>query len=174
MSDGFHCTNYNRESQSFLLKRVSRLGKMISSFLIHNTQETDPEVFWRVEMKHVPDVLRCPCAESVKYMIVSLFWTLHANPRLLQQIVRDKTAHNCILKTRWTRLVTTWSLPHSCLQTKTKFTFSLKWISTNFPNRLLLLFLTVFAFPKASSKGLAAWNRHIPNIVFALYAKIKH
>lgn len=124
-------------------------------------------------MKHVPDVLRCPCTESVKYMIVSLFWTLHANPRLLQQIVRDKTAHNGILKTRWTRLFSTWSLPHSCLRSKTNFTFSLKWISTNFPNRLLLLFLTVFAFPKASSKGLAARNRHIPNVVFASYAKIK-
>lgn len=37
-----------------------------------------------------------------------------------------------------------------------KFTFSLKWISTNFPKRLLLLFRTVFAFPKASSNGFAA------------------
>ena len=34
-------------------------------------------------------------------------------------------------------------------------TLGSKWISTNFPNRLLLLFLTVLAFPKASSKGLA-------------------
>lgn len=34
-------------------------------------------------------------------------------------------------------------------------TFLSKWISTNFPNRLLLLFRTVFAFPKASSKGFA-------------------
>lgn len=35
-------------------------------------------------------------------------------------------------------------------------TFSLKWISTNFPKRLLLLLRTVLAFPKASSKGFAA------------------
>lgn len=34
-------------------------------------------------------------------------------------------------------------------------TFSLKCISTNFPNRLLLLLRTVFAFPKASKRGLA-------------------
>lgn len=34
-------------------------------------------------------------------------------------------------------------------------TFTLKWISTNFPKRLLLLFRTVFAFPKASSSGFA-------------------
>lgn len=34
-------------------------------------------------------------------------------------------------------------------------TFSLKCISTNFPNRLLLLLRTVFAFPKASKSGLA-------------------
>lgn len=34
-------------------------------------------------------------------------------------------------------------------------TFSLKCISTNLPKRLLLLFLTVFAFPKASRRGLA-------------------
>jgi len=100
LSGGFYCTNYNRDSQSFQLNQVSRLGKMISRFLIHNTKETDSEVFRRVEMKPVSDVLRCPCAESVKYMIVSLFWTLHANPRLLQQIVRDKTTYNCILETR--------------------------------------------------------------------------
>lgn len=112
---GFYCTNYNRESRSFQLNQVSRLGKMISSFLIHNSKETDPELFRRVEMKPVPDVFRCPCAESVKYMIISLFRTLHANPRLLQQIVRDKTAHNCILKTRWTQLVTTWSLTEETL-----------------------------------------------------------
>ena len=31
-----------------------------------------------------------------------------------------------------------------------------KWISTNLPKRLLLLFLTVLALPKASSRGLAA------------------
>ena len=31
----------------------------------------------------------------------------------------------------------------------------LKWISTNFPKRLLLLLRTVFALPKASSRGLA-------------------
>ena len=35
-------------------------------------------------------------------------------------------------------------------------TFSLKWISTNFPKRLLLLFRTVLAFPKASNRGFAA------------------
>ena len=36
-----------------------------------------------------------------------------------------------------------------------RLTFSLKCISTNLPKRLLLLFLTVFAFPKASRRGLA-------------------
>ena len=35
-------------------------------------------------------------------------------------------------------------------------TFSLKWTSTYFPNRLLLMFLMVFAFPNDSSKGFAA------------------
>lgn len=38
-------------------------------------------------------------------------------------------------------------------------TFSLKWISTNLPKRLLLLLRTVLAFPKASSRGLAEWGR---------------
>lgn len=35
-----------------------------------------------------------------------------------------------------------------------------KWISTNLPNRLLLLFLTVLAFPKASSKGFAGEKKN--------------
>lgn len=39
-------------------------------------------------------------------------------------------------------------------------TFSLKWISTNFPKRLLLLFRTVLAFPKASSRGFAEIHKH--------------
>ena len=34
-------------------------------------------------------------------------------------------------------------------------TLSLKWISTNFPNLLLLLFLIVFALPNDSRRGLA-------------------
>lgn len=45
-------------------------------------------------------------------------------------------------------------------------TFSLKWISTNFPKRLLLLFLTVFAFPKASSKGLAVETEYVKAWMF--------
>lgn len=40
-------------------------------------------------------------------------------------------------------------------------TFSLKWISTNFPKRLLLLFRTVLAFPKASSRGFAAREKEV-------------
>ncbi len=38
-------------------------------------------------------------------------------------------------------------------------TLSLKWISTNFPKRLLLLFLIVLALPKDSSRGLAEGGR---------------
>ena len=38
-------------------------------------------------------------------------------------------------------------------------TFSLKCISTNLPNRLLLLLRTVLALPKASSRGLASTIR---------------
>lgn len=55
-------------------------------------------------------------------------------------------------------------LLESCYCNTEHWTFSLKWISTNFPKRLLLLFRTVFAFPKASSNGFAAgletWNAH--------------
>ena len=36
-----------------------------------------------------------------------------------------------------------------------QLTLSLKWISTNFPNLLLLLFLIVLALPNDSSSGLA-------------------
>ena len=36
--------------------------------------------------------------------------------------------------------------------------FGVKWISINFPKRLLLLLRVVFAFPNASSKGLAAYR----------------
>lgn len=43
----------------------------------------------------------------------------------------------------------------SNISSQNTLTFSLKCISTNFPNLLLLLLRTVFAFPKASKSGLA-------------------
>lgn len=47
----------------------------------------------------------------------------------------------------------------------TNDTFSLKWISTNFPKRLLLLLRTVFAFPNASKSGLANKDKIDKNVL---------
>lgn len=48
-------------------------------------------------MQFLLDVLRCPSTQPVEDVVVSLVVTLHANPRLLQQVMGDKSTHNCIL-----------------------------------------------------------------------------
>ena len=52
-------------------------------------------------------------------------------------------------------------------------TLSLKWISTNFPNLLLLLFLIVLALPNDSRRGFAKIKIIYYNIVIYNYIDIQ-
>lgn len=118
-----------------------------------------PEGVGGAQVELLPDFLRRSGTQTVEDVVVPLLWTLPADPRLLQQVMRHEAAHNGVLpgdgKLGYTPKI---SDPADVDSHETIIinTFSLKWISTNFPKRLLLLFRTVFAFPNASSKGLAA------------------
>lgn len=92
--------------------------------------------------------------QPVEDVVVPLVVALHANPGLLQQVVRDEPAHHRVLRTG-VAVSEARTARSETFRFSARVTFSLKWISTNFPKRLLLLFLTVFAFPKASRRGLA-------------------
>lgn len=58
---------------------------------------TDPEAVWRVQVQFFLQVLGRPGAQPVEDVVVPLVVALHANPRLLQQVMGDEPAHHCIL-----------------------------------------------------------------------------
>ena len=57
-------------------------------------------------------------------------------------------------------------LLHICL-----ITLPSKWISTNFPKRLLLLFLTVLAFPNASNNGFAEGDKQTYYLIISIWCQ---
>lgn len=76
--------------------------------------------------------------------------------RILPQLHSGNTREKPGCKSRF---MDSWSTQIVGQRQYSSITFWLKWISTNFPKRLLLLFRTVFAFPNASRRGLAE-NRY--------------
>lgn len=56
-----------------------------------------PEAVWRVQVQFLLQVFRRTGAQPVEDVVVPLVTALHANPRLLQQIVGDEAADNCVL-----------------------------------------------------------------------------
>lgn len=62
-----------------------------------------PERVRRAEVELLPDVFGRSGTQSVEDVIVSLLWTLPADPRLLQQVVRHEAAHHGILTSHKTK-----------------------------------------------------------------------
>lgn len=60
---------------------------------------TDPEAVRRVQMQLLLQLLRRSGAQPVEDVVVSLILALHANPGLLQQVVGDEPAYDCVLRT---------------------------------------------------------------------------
>lgn len=58
---------------------------------------THPEAVWRVQVQFLLQVFRRAGAQPVEDVVVPLVTALHANPRLLQQVMGDKAADNCVL-----------------------------------------------------------------------------
>lgn len=113
-----------------------------------------PEGVGGAQVELLADLLGRSGAQAVEDVVVPLLRALRADPRLLQQVMRHEAAHDGVL--RGGRGLRHRRINGRKDEKERSFTFSLKWISTNFPKRLLLLFRTVFAFPNASSRGLAA------------------
>lgn len=60
--------------------------------------ETNPKIVWRVQVQHVLYIFRGTSTEPVEYVVITFIWALHADARLLQQIMWDKSTHHCILE----------------------------------------------------------------------------
>lgn len=48
-------------------------------------------------MELLPDFLRRSGAQAIEDVVVSLLWTLCADPRLLEQVMRHEAAHDGVL-----------------------------------------------------------------------------
>lgn len=58
---------------------------------------THPEAVWRVQVQFFLQVFGRPGAQPVEDVVVPLVTALHANPRLLQQVMGDEAADNRVL-----------------------------------------------------------------------------
>lgn len=59
-----------------------------------------PECVWGTEVELLPDVLRGSGTQAVEDVVIPLLRALPADSRLLQQVVRHKTAHNSVLESQ--------------------------------------------------------------------------
>lgn len=59
---------------------------------------THPEAVWRFQVQFFLQVFRRASAQPVEDVVVPLVAALHANPRLLQQVMGDEAANNGVLR----------------------------------------------------------------------------